>query len=228
MRSAKASYSSRIGVQVEFAIDAQGPGDDDLFFHHRIVLSAEKLRIEQVGDADAAARGLVLVAGADAARSGADGDPALAAFRHFLHHAMGGKQHVRAIADAQIGGDRDAGRFQSIDLAQQRGGVDDQAVADHGLLPGTQNAARDQFQNELLFADENRVAGIVPALIARHDVELFREEIDDFAFTLVAPLGAEDDYVSHFDQTYLVYRTRERKSGETEKRTTSSRKRAGP
>ena len=52
------------------------------------------------------------------------------------------------------------------------------------------------------------MARIVAALIAGHNIEPFREEIDDLAFTLVAPLGAEDDYVSHFDQTYLVYRTR--------------------
>src|SRR6185436_9323109 len=62
------------------------------------------------------------------------------------------------------------------------------------------------------------MSGIVTALVASHDVEAFREEIDDFAFTLVAPLRAEDDYVSHFDQTYLVYRKRKRKNGETEKR----------
>src|ERR1019366_7505244 len=70
---------------------------------------------------------------------------------------------------------------------------------------------------------------IVPALIARHNIELFREEIDDLAFTLVAPLGAEDDYVSHFDQTDLVYRTQARGGrgngkAETEKRTPSSRR----
>jgi hypothetical protein len=32
------------------------------------------------------------------------------------------------------------------------------------------------------------MARIVPALIARHNIEPFREEIDDLAFTLVAPL----------------------------------------
>ena len=42
------------------------------------------------------------------------------------------------------------------------------------------------------------MARIVAALIAGHDIEPFREEIDDLAFTLVAPLGAEDDYVSPF------------------------------
>src|SRR5439155_5876390 len=87
------------GFQVEFAIDTEGAGDDDLLFHDGIVLRAEEFRVEEVGDADAAAGGLVLVAGADAARSGADGNFALAALRHLLHHAMGGKEHVGAVAD---------------------------------------------------------------------------------------------------------------------------------
>ena len=48
------------------------------------------------------------------------------------------------------------------------------------------------------------------------------EEIDDLAFALVAPLRAQDDYISHFDQTYPVYRTLARGGRETEKRTPSS------
>ena len=40
--------------------------------------------------------------------------------------------------------------------------------------------------------------GIMAALIARHDIELLGEEIDDLPFALVAPLGAQDDYVSPF------------------------------
>jgi hypothetical protein len=51
--------------------------------------------------------------------------------------------------------------------------------------------------NELLFADEDGVAGVVPALIPRYDVESLSEKIDYFAFALVAPLGAQDDYVIH-------------------------------
>ena len=89
-------------------------------------------------------------------------------------------------------------RFQGFDLGEQRRRVDHQAVADHGLLPGPQNAARNQLEDELLLADEDRVARVVSALIARDDIEPFGEEIDDLSFALVAPLGAEDDYVSPF------------------------------
>ena len=50
-------------------------------------------------------------------------------------------------------------------------------------------------------ADEYGVAGIMAALISRHDIEAIGEEVDDFAFAFVAPLGAQDDYVSHWNQT---------------------------
>src|SRR5207244_9789508 len=53
------------------------------------------------------------------------------------------------------------------------------------------------LENELLLADKDGVAGIVPALVPRYDVELFSEQIDYFAFALVAPLGAQDDHIIH-------------------------------
>src|ERR1035438_94471 len=52
------------------------------------------------------------------------------------------------------------------------------------------------------------MAGVVPALIARDDVEAVGEEIDNLPLTLVPPLGSQDDYVTHFSQTYLFYRFR--------------------
>src|ERR1043166_4313311 len=47
------------------------------------------------------------------------------------------------------------------------------------------NARRDQLQNEFLVADLHRVAGIMPALIARHDVEMPAKKVDDFALALI-------------------------------------------
>src|SRR5882762_7356812 len=40
------------------------------------------------------------------------------------------------------------------------------------------------------------MAGIVPALVTDHDVEAFREQIDDLTFAFIAPLGA--DYYNGF------------------------------
>ena len=66
--------------------------------------------------------------------------------------------------------------------------VDHHAFADDGLDSGPQDSARNQLQNELFFPDENRVAGVMAALITRHDVEAFGKQIDHFAFAFVAPL----------------------------------------
>jgi hypothetical protein len=41
------------------------------------------------------------------------------------------------------------------------------------------------------------VSGVVPALKPRDDIGPFGQPIDNLAFSLVAPLGAYDDYVGH-------------------------------
>ena len=54
-------------------------------------------------------------------------------------------------------------------------------------------------QAELVFdiADDERVAGIVAALKAHHDIGALRQPVDDLALALVAPLGADDGDIAH-------------------------------
>ena len=98
-------------------------------------------------------------------------ESAPAGLRQLLHHPVHRKQHVRPVADEQAAPHLDAGGFQGVDFPQQGGRIDDQPVADHRLLSRVQNPAGNQLQNELLIADHHRVARVVAALIARHDVE---------------------------------------------------------
>ena len=91
----------------------------------------------------------------------------------------------------------DAHLFQRADFVQQRGGIDYHAVADDRLHPGAQDAAGNQFEDELPLADEDGMAGVVATLVARNDIEVFGEEIDNLPFPLVAPLGAKHNDVSH-------------------------------
>jgi hypothetical protein len=51
------------------------------------------------------------------------------------------------------------------------------------------------MQHGLLAADDQRVAGIVAALEAHHALGMIGQPVDDLAFALVAPLGADDDDV---------------------------------
>jgi hypothetical protein len=50
------------------------------------------------------------------------------------------------------------------------------------------------------------VARIVSALIAGHDVEARREQIDDLSLAFIAPLGAEDDKIHGDSLTILLDR----------------------
>ena len=51
------------------------------------------------------------------------------------------------------------------------------------------------MEDEGLVAVDDGVAGVVAALVAGHDVEPLRQQVDDLALPLVAPLGADDQTV---------------------------------
>ena len=147
--------------------------------------------IGEVADADAAARDLVLVCRADAARSRAD--PALAAprFAEEIEVAVIRQDQVRLVADDEPVADVDAGLCQLVDLGKQRRRIDDDAVADDAGDAGVQDARRQQAEHELAAVGVDRVAGVVPALVARDDRKVRRQQIDDLALAFVAPLRSE-------------------------------------
>src|SRR5262245_766683 len=54
------------------------------------------------------------------------------------------------------------------------------------------------MQHERLIADLHGMAGVVSALVARNDLEALGKQIDDLAFSFIAPLGADDcNYFRH-------------------------------
>jgi hypothetical protein len=53
------------------------------------------------------------------------------------------------------------------------------------------------MENGFSAVDDQRVTRVVAALKAHDDVRVASEEIDDFAFPFVSPLGADDRYVGH-------------------------------
>ena len=54
-----------------------------------------------------------------------------------------------------------------------------------------------EVEDGLLAAHDQRVAGVVAALVAHDDLGVLGEEVDDLAFPFVAPLRADDDDVRH-------------------------------
>ena len=160
-------------------------------FSRTASLRAVDGRLGEVADADAAAADLVLVGGADAARGRADLALAAARFGQHVELAVVRQDQVRLVADEQAAADVDAEPGQLVHLREQRRRIDDHAVADDAGDAVVQDAGRDEVQDELLAAHVDRVAGVVAALVARHDVEARRQQIDDLALAFIAPLGAQ-------------------------------------
>ena len=67
--------------------------------------------------------------------------------------------------------------------------VEYHAIADVALDPIADDAGRHQIQLVDLFADDQRVAGIVPALETHHPLRMIGQPVDDLALALVAPLS---------------------------------------
>src|SRR5262249_58406188 len=70
------------------------------------------------------------------------------------------------------------------------------AIADDGGLARMGDARRNQVQNEFMIdfatANDDGVAGVMAALIASDDVEMWREQVNDLAFAFISPLRADD------------------------------------
>ena len=86
--------------------------------------------------------------------------------------------------------------LQRVDFFAQRVERHDDAVADEAHDAVAQDAGRNQVQDRLLVADDERMPGVVPALKTHDRARAIGEHVDDGAFALVAPLRPNDDYVS--------------------------------
>ena len=167
-----------------------------LGLHRRDDLLLEDLLVEQVLHADAQARGLVGVARADPAPRGADLQLAELRLARVVEEHVVRHDQVRVGADPQSG-QVDALRAQLVELGGQHLRVDHHAVADRAQLARIQDSRRDQVELPRHTVAHDGVPGVVAALEADHHVRLLREEIDDLALTLVAPLGAHDHDAGH-------------------------------
>ena len=164
----------------------------------RLEPGAEVLRVEQVDDAQSAARHLVLVAGADSPARGADLARAGLLLGGHVDRAVYREDEVGALVDLQLLEVREvAAPAQFVDLPAKHGGIDDDAVADHAGRLRVQHPRRHQVHDRALVADHQGVPGVVAALEAHDDVGMGGEEVDDLPLALVAPLGADDHQRRH-------------------------------
>jgi hypothetical protein len=158
----------------------------------------ERLRIGEVADPDGAAADLVFICGADAAPGRAELAVAAARLAGAVERAMRRQDQRGIVGELQgLRGDVEPLLAHRLDLGEQRPGIDDDAVADDRQLARPHDARRQQAQLVFDIPDNQRVAGVVTALEANHDIGALGQPVDDLALAFVAPLGADHGDIAH-------------------------------
>ena len=164
-------------------------------------LLGEARGLEQVLHAQRAPRDLVLVRGADAAAGRADLQRRAERGLARLVERDVDRQHERARRrDDEARAHVDARLLELADLLHERRRRQHDAVADQDRHALAQHARRDEAQDRLASADDERVPGVVAALEAHDTLRALGQPVDDLALAFVAPLGADDDDVLGHDR----------------------------
>lgn len=101
------------------------------------------------------------------------------------------QNQMRAAADKEPAVHIDACLHQLVNLLEQRRRIDHDTVADHADHAWMEHAGGDEPENELPPVHVDGVPGVVTTLIASHDVEVGRQQVDDLALPFVTPLRAQ-------------------------------------
>ncbi|MNG62431.1 hypothetical protein D3C79_206340 [compost metagenome] len=166
--------------------------------HQLTQLVFEARHVQQVANTQATTSNLVFVRRADAATGGTDLQLATGLFTGLVQRHVEGQDQRAGRADTQTLAHRYAFLFQLGDLAQQGVRCNHHAVADQALHAFAQHARRDQVQHGLLTVDHQGVASVVATLVAHYGGSMFGQQINDLAFALITPLGAQDyDILTH-------------------------------
>ncbi len=161
-------------------------------------LRLERRQILEVHHPDGAPADLVLVGRTDAALGRADAPVARGSLAQRVELAVQRQDQRRVLGDAEIvAADLHPERLDLGDLLGKRPGVDHDAVADHRELALAHHAGGQQRELVGGAVDHQRMAGIMAALEAHHDIGALGQPIDDLALALVAPLGADDHDIGH-------------------------------
>ena len=163
-------------------------------------LGRERFQIREIHDPHRPASDLVFIGRSDAPAGRAD-------FRAGIRSRVFAKsvelpvqrQDKRCVFGnfQAVRGDVHALRLELGDFRDEGMRVEHHAVADDRQLAVAHDAGGQQRQLVDLAVDHQRVAGIVAALEAHHDVGPLGQPVDDLALALVAPLRADDHHIGH-------------------------------
>jgi hypothetical protein len=159
--------------------------------------SAKRSGLEQVLQAQRAARDLVLVGRADAAAGGADFLRALRMLARLVERRVIGQDQRAGFRNDEPRHDvLHAGLLELVHFRKQGLRRKHHAVADVAVDVAAQDARGNEVQHRLLAADHQVWPALWPPWKRTTALRAVGQPVDDLALALVAPLGADDDDVA--------------------------------
>ena len=141
----------------------------------------KRLRLAEVAERaqdDPAARGLVLVAGADPPLGGADGPLPLLLAQPVDDRHVVRKNGVRAVAHHELVAHvHVAPALDLVDLSDQTLRVDDHSLRKDACDAGAEDAAGNEAHDELVVPHDERVAGVRTAAVTDDEVGVLRIDV---------------------------------------------------
>jgi hypothetical protein len=156
----------------------------------------QRVRVDEVPDADTMARRLVRVRRANSPQRRPDLAVLATRLLAAIDLEMIGQHDMRPIGDHETVG-RNPLSLEFLDFVDQARRVDHDTGADHADAVGVEDSRGNQVQLEGALRGFDRVTCIAPAIGADHHVGTASERIGQLAFALVAPLSAHDDAGGH-------------------------------
>jgi hypothetical protein len=176
-------------------VDALEP--EVLLVERDLDLLAQDVRVEEILDADPDPRGLVRIGGPDPALGRADLELPQAVLRVLVDRQVPGHDQVRVAGEVEH-------RVVApvlVELGDQHLRIDDAAVADDAGL-AEDDPARNLADLEDHAIGDDGVPGVRATLVTADEVGVLREQVDDLALALVAPLRTDDYGRRHGDRGF--------------------------
>ena len=163
-------------------------------FEVEFQLVPQDIGMEKILDPNSATAEFIDVCGADAAPGRPDLFPfAPKRFLRLVDNLVIGHHNVSGPADNESRPIH-ALRLKILDLGEKLFGVDDDAVSYDAQLSGIQHSRGQEVKHIFLSVDDHGVSRIAAALIPREYIHTGAKAVDDPSFSLIAPLGSDNDF----------------------------------
>ena len=105
---------------------------------------------------------------------------------------MVGKHELGSPGHAQPFFDLHPASLEHLDLVDQGPWIEDHSIPEQAPYVRIQGPRGNEVEDELLISHQDRVPGVGPTLVPRHQGGLLGQYVGDLAFPLVAPLDAHE------------------------------------